>query len=64
MTRKQLVMLAGIAGVVSVLVLYWLGGYDFNQRGEKAVSCMVLSLIGGSVAMALAYIMHSELHDR
>lgn len=44
-----------LAGLILVPLFFWLGGYDFNQRGEPAVTCALLTLLvaaGGAVAAA------------
>jgi hypothetical protein len=32
------------------VVLFWLGGYDFDQRGEAAVGLALLVLVAGGFA--------------
>lgn len=35
-----------------VLIFFWLGGYDFNQRGEPAVFCGLIAITFSAVAFA------------
>jgi hypothetical protein len=41
-------VLAGLSGAACVCLLFWLVGFDFNERGPEAAVCAGLSLfIGG-----------------
>ena len=42
-------ILAGIVMGLLVLLGFWLGGFDFNERGEKAVICMMMVMTLGSL---------------
>lgn len=42
--------LAAFAAAAFWLFLFWLGGYDFDRRGEPAVSCFLLAGIFGGLA--------------
>lgn len=37
--------------------IFWLGGYDFNERGSTAVFCAIMSLLmaSGGALVACAY---------
>jgi hypothetical protein len=54
-SKKIMASLAAIFMVVFIPALFWLGGFDFDQRGEVAVSCLLFTicLAGGSAAMIL-----------
>jgi len=41
--------LFSILGAVVISALYWLGGYDFNERGSTAVSCAMFSMWGAFI---------------
>ena len=39
-------------GFILPAVCFWLGGFDFNERGADAVLCFILCLIFGVVSSA------------
>lgn len=41
--------------------LFWLSGYDFNQRGEKAVICAILTML---ITVAVGSIVAIETHKK
>jgi hypothetical protein len=43
------VVLSALVGLL-VPALFWLGGYDFDQRGSGAVMCAVYTLLVGGMA--------------
>ena len=40
-------------GCLVVIVGFWLGGFDFNQRGDKLVSAYLLAFMVGTFGMIL-----------
>lgn len=53
--RFVLSVLAGIVAVLCVLGGFWLGGFNFDCRGEFAVVCYVCSIF----AMLLGFMLTS-----
>lgn len=47
-------VVAFILFALTVVLLFWLGGYDFDQRGEKAVMCGVLAITAGCMGFSLS----------
>jgi hypothetical protein len=43
MTTIRLRLLAGVLGAMFVSVIFWLGGFDFNERGKEAVFLFVFA---------------------
>jgi len=48
--------LAFVLAVLSVTIMFWLGGYNFNERGFAATGWFVLCLFMGGLAFTLAAI--------
>jgi hypothetical protein len=44
--------LLAIAGIVFAIVACWLGGFDFNERGGKAMGCLLLAAFLGGMGFA------------
>lgn len=38
-----------VIGVMLVCVGFWLGGFDFNERGFDAVACLLIALFVGAL---------------
>lgn len=54
-TKYKVAVAVFIGGLVIVPLMFWLGGFNFNQRGETAVMCGFLTLcvsLGGGLAAA------------
>ena len=46
-------ILASLLAGLIVLVLAWLAGYDFNERGSKAFTCGIVVLM--AIGMVYSY---------
>jgi len=44
--------------------LFWVSGFDFDQRGEKALACAILTLGCSAFAGLLTGIAQHAEHDR
>lgn len=44
-------VIAFLAGAGFVVFLFWLGGFDFDKRGEAAFLCGLLSVLVGAIAV-------------
>jgi len=53
-------MILSLACVMAVLALFWLGGFDFDTRGDKAVICSVLAIIFGGIGFALGILTEAD----
>lgn len=53
MAKYTLLAAAGFAiGAAAVCLGFWLNGFDFDTRGDKAIACYMLSLgVGGFGAL-------------
>lgn len=49
--------IAAVAAALFVCALFWLGGYDFNQRGGIALLAGGLSVVAGMWAWGMVAIM-------
>lgn len=49
--------LIAVASMALVIAGYWLSGWDFNERGQKALECFLMALVVGAFmgGMAAAY---------
>jgi hypothetical protein len=54
MSRLLSAALAFVLTVAAVLGGFWLYGFDFNERGERALQAYLLSLLLGQFAAMLA----------
>jgi hypothetical protein len=49
---KRLLYFTASAGVVCFL--FWLGGFDFDQRGQPALACALCALLAGFIATGIS----------
>ena len=52
--------IAAVAAALFVCALFWLGGYDFNQRGEIALLVGLLSGFAGVWAWGVVAIIEGK----
>lgn len=45
-----------IVNIILTLFLFWLGGFDFNERGEVAVICFLFSFAVGALSYTCPFI--------
>ena len=50
-----------LLGMVIVPFLFWLGGFDFNERGETAALCALASLVCSGLGVMLVFTSGSSL---
>lgn len=55
MTRAAIVMLASLCALL-VPLGYWIGGFDFDERGSKAVLVYLHTVIAAVTAAILAWL--------
>lgn len=63
MRMHQKIIISFVAFLVSPL-LFWLGGYDFNTRGEPAVFCFLLGLAFGGIMLSVITLVDLERGGR
>jgi hypothetical protein len=52
-TKDKLAIVIPLFFAVTIPYLFWVGGFNFNERGETAVACSFMTLISaiGSLIM-------------
>lgn len=49
----------GVIGMACVTVSFWLGGFNFDTRGNTAVVCFLGSLVVGGLSFMLGMLLTS-----
>ena len=51
--KRKLYITLPAASASFILLLFWLGGFDFNERGANAVFCALFAIFAAGAAVAL-----------
>ena len=54
--KFRLSVVLALGGLIIVPLLFWLGGYDFNERGKIAVMCAMGALFASAIGAMVVYI--------
>jgi len=54
MKKLKVPICATITTAILIPALFWIGGFDFNQRGERAVLCAIATVVFSGTVLLLA----------